>query len=197
MSRGREDITSILICGVGGQGVLLASELLCAAALSEGLDVKKSEVHGMAQRGGSVVSHVRFGTSVASPLIPKGGADGIISFEYIESSRYLSFLKEGGFIFSNTQRIVPITAHFGDIKYPDDIEPALRKRASDVVWMDAFSIAKELGNKNVVNVIMLGALSHRLPFSTQTWEETILNRVPPKFRDLNLKAFARGREAAS
>lgn len=191
-----QQTTNILLCGVGGQGVLLASELLCAVAMADGLQAKKSEVHGMAQRGGSVVSHVRFGREVLSPLISLGEADGIMSFEYMESARYLDLLRPNGWIVSSRQRIVPLTAFAGEIPYPQDIEPALKKKAGSVDWVDALSIARQLGNKNVVNVVVLGALSRRLSFSPAQWEKTIEAKVPARFRELNLQAFRAGREAA-
>lgn len=187
------NVTNILIAGVGGQGVLLVSEILSEACLRAGCDVKKSEVHGMAQRGGSVTSHVRFGKQVHSPLIEKGQADVLVSFEELEALRWIAFLKPGGTVVVNAQRIAPITVSSGVSTYPEDVLEQLRERTSRVVAVDGIGIAQKVGNPRVVNVVLLGALSNHLNIEESIWRETISARVPPKTVDVNLKAFEAGR----
>ncbi|MCD6334155.1 MAG: indolepyruvate oxidoreductase subunit beta [Candidatus Latescibacterota bacterium] len=187
------NITNILIAGVGGQGVLLVSEILSEACLRSGYDVKKSEVHGMAQRGGSVTSHVRFGKQVHSPLIEKGQADVLVSFEELEALRWIAFLKPGGTVVVNAQRIAPMTVSSGVATYPEDVLEQLRERTSGVVVVDGIGIARNVGNPRVVNVVLLGALSKHLNIEENVWREAISGRVPPKTIDVNLKAFEAGR----
>jgi indolepyruvate ferredoxin oxidoreductase, beta subunit len=186
----------IIFCGVGGQGTLLASEVISQVALDSGLDVKKAEVHGMAQRGGSVVSHVRISEKVYSPLIKTGGADYLVSFEQLETVRYLDLLKPNGQIIMNSQRIIPITAYIGDTPYPDDVLPMLKVKTTLIHVIDALDIAMKAGNKNTVNIVILGALSKIMDFSENAWEEALRKRVPAKFLDVNMKAFKLGRESA-
>ncbi len=188
-----QTITNILIAGVGGQGVLLVSEILSEACLRSGYDVKKSEVHGMAQRGGSVTSHVRFGKQVHSPLIEKGQADVLVSFEELEALRWIAFLKPGGTVVVNAQRIAPMTVSSGVATYPEDVLEQLRKRTSRTVAVDGIGIAQKVGNPRVVNVALLGALSNHLNIEASIWRETISLRVPPKTVEVNLKAFEAGR----
>jgi indolepyruvate ferredoxin oxidoreductase beta subunit len=188
-----QTITNILIAGVGGQGVLLVSEIFSEACLRSGYDVKKSEVHGMAQRGGSVTSHVRFGEQVHSPLIEKGQADVLVSFEELEALRWIAFLKPGGAVVVNAQRIAPMTVSSGVASYPEDVLEQLRERTSRVVAVDGIGIAQEVGNPRVVNVALLGALSKHLKIEENIWRETISARVPPKTVEVNLKAFEAGR----
>ncbi len=190
-------VTNILIVGVGGQGVLLASEVLSEMAMLSGLDVKKSEVHGMSQRGGVVSSHVKFGPKVYSPIIPYGQADILISFEQAEALRAVDMIKKDGLLATSTTRLVPPIASGGKFKYPDDPVAELKKKLDNVIALDADSIAKELGNPRLVNTLLLGVVSARLEFSPENWEEAIRARVKEKFVDINLKAFARGREEAS
>lgn len=185
--------TNIVLSGVGGQGILVASDILAEVAVESGLDVKKSEVHGMAQRGGSVVSQVRFGEKIYSPLIKKGEADFILAFEKLEALRYLDLLKPGGVVIMNDQRIVPLTVYFEGIPYPEDIEELCKRRAKDVIVFPATKLAEQLGNLRVLNVIMLGILSRFLGFEEERWLECIQRRVPPKTLPLNRKAFKRGR----
>ena len=185
----------IIFCGVGGQGILLASEIISQVALDSGLDIKKSEVHGMAQRGGSVVSHVRISEKVYSPLIKTGTADYLVSFEQIETVRYIDLLKPDGEIIMNTQRIVPITAYIGDTPYPDDVIPMLKVKTANIHPIDALDIAVKAGNKNTVNIVMLGALSNVMEFEEKIWIESLRKRVPAKFLDVNMKAFKAGRES--
>lgn len=188
--------TSVILSGVGGQGILLAGEILATAAMNSGFDAKKSEVHGMAQRGGSVVAHVRFGEKVYSPLAKLGEADYLLAFERLEGLRYLPLLKNGGTVVMNDQRIVPLSVTFGAGTYPEKVEEMLSGRAKAVEVIPALAIAQEMGNTNVVNLVMLGALSKYLSFPDETWQKSLEERVPKKFLELNKKAFARGAETA-
>jgi len=188
--------TNVLIVGVGGQGVLLASEVLSDAAMKAGLDVKKSEVHGMSQRGGVVTSHVKFGPKVYSPIIPYGEADILLSFEQAEALRSLDWLKKGGMVVTSRTKLVPPIATSGKVKYPDDPVADVKTRAENVIAVDADKIALELGNPRLVNILLLGIVSTDLDFDVSVWESAIRDRVKAKFVDINLKAFARGRELA-
>ena len=188
--------TNILIVGVGGQGTLLASVLLGNLALRKGYDVKLSEVHGMSQRGGSVVTHVKISDdTVNSPLIEKGDADVILAFEELEAYRWLPYLKVGGTIYMNTQQIMPMPVVIGAAEYPADIMGTLSREAGQVKAFDALKIASDCGSVKAVNVVLLGAASKALPFSEEEWIEVIEKFVKPKFVELNKKAFAEGREA--
>jgi indolepyruvate ferredoxin oxidoreductase beta subunit len=184
---------NILIVGVGGQGVLLASEVLSLLALESGLDVKKSEVHGMSQRGGVVSSHVRMGKKVFSPTINHAEADVLMSFEAAECVRALPWLKPGGTVITSHTRVVPPITTIGKFTYPDDPIAMLKERVPNAKDVDADTIASELGNPRLVNTILLGVLSHSLDIPESLWLDVIKKRVPPKFVDLNLKAFERGR----
>lgn len=187
---------NILIVGVGGQGTLLASVLLGKIALEEGFDVKLAEVHGMAQRGGSVVTHVRISENeVRSPLIEEGGADIIIAFEELEAYRWISYLKKDGTIFINTQQIKPMPVIMGTAEYPGDILSFLEANANRMVCLDALGIAADCGSAKAVNTVLLGAMSRVLPFSKETWLRQIENTVKPKFIELNIKAFEKGCQA--
>ena len=186
-------VTNVLICGVGGQGILLASEILSEAALATGLDVKKSEVHGMAQRGGAVVSHVRFGSEVHSPVIADGEADLLVSFEKMEALRWLHALRPEGSLIVNTQEIVPS----GLDEYPPGIDDELRSRAPGLLVVDALALAREAGNVRAVNTVMLGAFSGLLEFGEDDWRKAIEKHVPPKTAEVNLRAFGLGRRAAA
>lgn len=188
-------VVSVLIAGVGGQGVLLASEILAEAAGIEGRDVKKSEVHGMAQRGGSVVSHLRFGDEVFSPLIPEAGADFLVSFELLETLRYLGYLHRGSLVVANRQRILPLPVTTGRAVYPGDVEERIRDTGLRHRFLDAAALAAEAGNPKAVNAAVLGALAGALPFRAETWEEALRRQVPPRHLAANLRAFALGREA--
>ena len=183
--------TNVFISGVGGQGILLASEILSDVALAHGLDVKKSEVHGMAQRGGSVVSHVRFGEKVYSPVIAEREADLLVSFEKMEALRWIHYIAPDGTVVVNDQEIVPS----GMERYPEDIDEGLSKRAPNAHIIDALALANEAGNARAVNTVMLGAFSNYLEFAEEDWKKAIEARVPPKTVEINLKAFALGREA--
>jgi len=192
----KNKITNVLIVGVGGQGVLLASEVLSETAILSGLDVKKSEVHGMSQRGGVVSSHIKFGPKVYSPIIPYGQADILISFEQAEALRAIDWVKKDGLVATSTTRLIPPIATSGKIKYPDDPVADLKSKFNDVIALDADAIAIKLGNPRLVNILLLGAVSQRLDVDVKTWQKAIKTRVKAKFVELNLKAFARGRELA-
>ena len=188
--------TNILIVGVGGQGTLLASVILGNLALDKDLDVKLSEVHGMAQRGGSVVTHVKISEDgVNSPLIEEGDADVIIAFEELEAYRWLPYLKKGGTMYVNTQQWLPMPVVMGQAKYPANIMETLEKNAAKVKAFDALKIAEECGSVKAVNVVLLGAASNDLPFDEDAWIKVIEENVKPKFVDLNKKAFELGRNA--
>ncbi len=188
--------TNILIVGVGGQGTLLASVILGNLALDKDLDVKLSEVHGMAQRGGSVVTHVKISEDgVNSPLIEEGDADVIIAFEELEAYRWLPYLKKGGTMYVNTQQWLPMPVVMGQAKYPENIMETLEKNAAKVKAFDALKIAEECGSVKAVNVVLLGAASNDLPFDEDAWIKVIEENVKPKFVDLNKKAFELGRNA--
>jgi indolepyruvate ferredoxin oxidoreductase beta subunit len=193
MSKNKPDGKNIIICGVGGQGIILASEVLCHTAFLEGLDVKKSEVHGMAQRGGSVITHVRFGKKVYSPLIEEGTSDFILAFEKLEALRYRHYLKKTGHIIVDNREIPPMSVLIGQAQYPEDIDKKLKKLGR-THFVDAAHIALELGNIRVVNIILLGVLSNYLDFKEKSWVKAINDNVKEKFVDLNIKAFGRGRE---
>jgi len=188
---------NILIVGVGGQGVLLASEILSFAALKAGYDVKKSEIHGMSQRGGVVSSHVRIGEKIYSPLIKEGNADVILAFEEAEAQRWIHFLKENGKVILNKYKLVPPIASMKGYSYPEDPVGAVRKKVRDIEVVDGVSIAKRLGNLRLINTLLLGVLSSSLYIPERVWEEVIRERVPKGTEDLNIKAFQEGRVRAS
>ena len=185
--------TNVLIVGVGGQGVLLATELLSAVAMEAGFDAKKSEVHGMAQRGGVVSSHVRFGEKVYSPLIPEGQADVILAFEQAEALRWLYFAKPEGTLAINAYKLVPPIASMKGFESPADPIGTVKARASHVTVIDAAKLAEELGNSRLVNTILLGVLSQSLDIDQAVWEKVIRERVPKGTEELNVKAFLAGR----
>lgn len=186
---------SIMIVGVGGQGSLLASRLLGNVLLSQGFDVKVSEVHGMSQRGGSVVTYVKYGEKVYSPVIEKGEADVIISFEELEAARYLPYLKKGGHIITSTQKIDPMPVITGAAEYPTDIVKKISEKGVKVTAVDALSLAEQAGNSKASNVVLMGVASKSTDFDVSVWQEAIKACVPPKFLELNQKAFKLGREA--
>ena len=185
---------NLIFSGVGGQGVLLATELICGAALQAGMDVKKSEIHGMAQRGGSVVSHVRYGKKVFSPIVEKNTADVVVSFELMEAARYLDYLKPGGMVIVNDLRLAPMPVLTGKAEYPTDLEERLAAKAKSVYKLPAQKVANEIGNKNTVNVVILGALSKLLEFDVDHWKDVLEKRVPERFLEVNRVAFAEGRK---
>jgi indolepyruvate ferredoxin oxidoreductase, beta subunit len=191
-----ETTGNILFSGVGGQGILLASEITVYALLMAGYDAKKSEVHGMAQRGGSVTAQLRYGKKVYSPLIEPGCADIQMAFEMMEAVRYLPFLHRGSKVIVNTQKILPPSVATGQAEYPKDVLNHLLERDIVVVQVDAFDIASEVGEIKTANVVMVGALSAFLPIDPAIYEEVIRARVPERFRDVNLQAFAAGRKVS-
>lgn len=184
---------NIIICGVGGQGSLLASRILGYVAMAKDYDVKVSEVHGMAQRGGSVVTYVRFSDAkVASPVICKGEADIMMCFEQLEAARMLPYLKKGGTIIVNTQKILPMPVVMGASEYPSDIVEKIKDLGINVIDIDAISEAVKLHNEKCVNVILIGVLARHSDFSKELFLEAIENCVPEKHRALNLNAFEVG-----
>ena len=185
--------TSIMIVGVGGQGTLLASKLLGNVLLSQGYDVKVSEVHGMSQRGGSVVTYVRFGEKVYSPVVDLGEADYILSFELLESARWIGYLKKGGRLITNTHRTPPMPVITGAAEYPSNIETRLRELA-DVTALEAMPLAEQAGSAKAVNVVLVGVLSRSMDIPEENWLRAIEETVPPKFMELNRRAFLLGRE---
>jgi len=188
-----QPVINVLMSGVGGQGVLVASDIIVLVAMYADLDAKKSEVHGMAQRGGSVVSQVRYGKKIYSPLIQMGTADIVLAFEKLEAVRYLDYLKPGGIVIINNQQITPLSVFFSNIPYPEKIDTICQKKTENVVTVDGINMAEELGNPRTLNTIMLGALSNFLEFNEQCWLEGIEQRVPPKTLELNRNAFQAGR----
>ncbi|WP_432651665.1 indolepyruvate oxidoreductase subunit beta [Huintestinicola sp.] len=186
---------SIMIVGVGGQGSLLASRLLGNVLLAKGFDVKVSEVHGMSQRGGSVVTYVKYGDEVCSPVIEKGEADVIISFELLESARWLPYLKKGGKLITSTQQLDPMPVITGAAKYPEDIAAKIKEMGVEVTAVDALGLAEQAGNAKASNVVLMGVVSAQTEFEEQLWQNAIEQCVPPKFLELNKKAFELGRNA--
>jgi indolepyruvate ferredoxin oxidoreductase beta subunit len=189
------DTKNILIVGVGGQGTLLASKLLGKCFLEKGYDVKVSEVHGMSQRGGSVVTYVRYGTEVFSPVIDKGEADMIISFEQLESARWLPYLKKGGFLITNTQQINPMPVIMGIAEYPENIIDKIKAAGVKVIAVDALDLAVKNGSVKATNVVLLGVAAKALGFGTDMWLDAIEKTVPPKTVKLNKDAFIAGYNA--
>ena len=185
---------NIIIVGVGGQGSLLASKILGDLLLRQGYDVKVSEVHGMSQRGGSVITYVRFGDRVYSPVVDEGEADYIVSFEILETARWLSYLKPDGQIVTNTQQIDPMPVITGAATYPEDLVSKIKAAGVKIDAMDCLSLAREAGSPKAVNIVLLGRLSHYFSISEEAWQEALAANVPPKFLELNKKAFALGKD---
>lgn len=184
-----------MIVGVGGQGSLLASRLLGNVLLAQGYDVKVSEVHGMSQRGGSVVTYVKYGDKVYSPVIEKGEADVIIAFEQLEAARWLSYLKKGGSLITSTQRLDPMPVITGTAEYPADISEKLKALGVEVTAVDALSLAEQAGNAKASNVVLMGVAAAKTSFDDKLWQDAIEQCVPPKFLELNKKAFELGKNA--
>ena len=185
--------TSIVLSGVGGQGILLASEVLAQAAVAAGFDVKTNEVHGMAQRGGSVIAQIRYGKEVFSPLVPKGTANILGSLERIECLRYVDYLADDGVAVVSDQKIVPITASTGKTPYPDVDEQMLSQFFPKLVYLQAIEIAAALGNVKTANIIILGAISTYLDLPESAWETAIRRSVAKKHVAVNIEAFRKGR----
>ncbi|MFO7568767.1 MAG: indolepyruvate oxidoreductase subunit beta [Smithellaceae bacterium] len=186
------NVKSILFAGVGGQGILRASDIMCEAMMEAGLDLKKSEVHGMAQRGGCVTSHVRYGTKVYSPLAEAGSIETLISFEKMEALRYLKFLKKDAAIIVNTEEIYPPAVNMGISTYPDDVIGFLKAHYSRVIAFDAADLARKAGNIKAANVVLLGAVSNLMKIEQSVWERVIKKTFPQKLVKLNLDAFQMG-----
>jgi len=184
--------TDILIVGVGGQGTLLASRVLGNLAQALGYDVKLSEVHGMAQRGGSVVTHVRFGDKVFSPVIDESSADIILAFEKLEALRWTGKLKKNGRMFINTQEIAPMPVITGAESYPADIEERIRALVPDAVFVDALKLAEEAGTAKAVNIVLIGVLARHMDIDKNAFLDAIRETVPQKLLDINLAAFEKG-----
>ena len=189
------NVKSVMIVGVGGQGTLMASRVLGSAMLSQGVDVKVSEVHGMSQRGGSVVTYVRYGDKVYSPIIAQGEADVLLAFEALEAARYLPWLKPEGTVVVNTQQMDPMPVVTGVAEYPKDILGKVREQGVKVVALDALGMAEEAGSSKAVNVVLIGAMAKKLDLPKEVWIDTIKETVPSKFIDMNLKAFELGYNA--
>ena len=185
-------VTNVMIVGVGGQGSLLASKLLGRLLVDEGYDVKVSEVHGMSQRGGSVVTYVRFGDKVYSPVIEQGEADFIVSFEKIEAARWLPELKKGGKVIVNTQQIDPMPVIIGAAEYPQGVLDEMKAAGVDVDDIDALTLANEAGSSKAVNIVLMGQLARYFDIPYDNWIKAIENSVAPKFVDMNKKAFELG-----
>ena len=186
---------NIMIVGVGGQGTLLTSRILGGLALAGGYDVKLSEVHGMAQRGGSVVTYVRYGENVAEPIVEEGQADVIIAFEKLEALRYAHFLKKDGALIVNDWRIDPMPVVIGAAQYPDGVLDKVRSTGAKVIEVDALRLADQAGSSKAVNVVLIGRLARQMDFAQEVWLDAIRETVPPKFLEMNLKAFALGYNA--
>lgn len=191
----KNDVVTVLFAGVGGQGVVLSSEILARAAMLSGLDVKKTEVHGVAQRGGTVMSHVRFGNRVYSPLSSVGSVDILIALEKLEGLRFSHYLKNGGTVILNDEEIVP-TRFIGErVPYPPDIESAFREAGYDIFTIEARSLAELAGSRRAFNVVVLGALADMLEIDDSHWKDAIRSSLPRKLHKLNLKAFEAGMRA--
>lgn len=188
--------TNIAVVGVGGQGTLLASEVISRAAMLAGYDVKKSEIHGMAQRGGSVISQVRFGEKVYSPIIPQGDTDFILSFEKLESLRYADSISPDGVALINDQIITPVTVSSGQQPWIDDMDKRIEKAFPNRRIIPALEIAERLGNVRTVNMVMTGVLSTLLDIDYDVWKQATSELVPPRYKDLNMKALDVGRSEA-
>lgn len=187
---------NIIIVGVGGQGSLLASKILGHLLLSQGYDVKVSEVHGMSQRGGSVITYVRFGKKVFSPVVDFGEADFIVSFEILETARWLPYLKPDGQIVTNTQQIDPMPVITGAAKYPENLVEKMKEKNFKVDAIDCLELARKAGSSKAVNIVLLGRLSHYFDISEEAWQKSLEANVPPKFLEMNKKAFEFGKNEA-
>jgi indolepyruvate ferredoxin oxidoreductase beta subunit len=187
-------ITNILLVGVGGQGILLASEILSEAAMLAGFDVKKSEIHGMSQRGGSVVSHVRYGTEVNSPIVPEGEGDILFGFELMETARSLSLLKPGGSVVANDLQISPPSVLMGQELYPEGLAARIKAQFPDFLLVDGQKLATTAGNAKAANTVLLGAVSKRLNIPEDFWMKALEKMVPARALEINKRAFQMGRE---
>lgn len=191
----RHDTNDILIVGVGGQGIILAADILAEMLVDQGFDVKEAEIHGMSQRGGSVHSMIRYGKSIASPMISEGGAAFVLAFEELEALRWASYARSDAKFIVNKQRIPPIPVAIGVAEYPEDVIGTLRKDFKNVADVDAIGLAKKAGDVRAANVVMLGLLARGMPFDKAKWLDAIKKRVPSKTLDVNRKAFQHGWDA--
>ena len=189
--------TNILVAGVGGQGVIIASDIMSEVFMEAGYDVKKSEVHGMAMRGGIVTSHFRFGKKVYSPLIKQGEADILLAFEQLEGLRWLNYLRPDGKMIMNDHKINPPAVNLGEMEYPDAIPEIIRSKIGNYYLLKGTEIALQLGDVRAANVVLLGAISKCFEVHEDLWLKTILNYLPPKVHELNRKAFSVGRDQIS
>ena len=196
-STDKDRITNVLFVGVGGQGVIVASQILGEVLLKAGFDVKRSEIHGMAQRGGSVVSQVRFGTKIFSPLIKKGEGDFLVSFEMLETLRYLDYLKPCSFVLVNNQEILPLSVSMGLENYPKDISESLKRKFKKFILIEGIALARQAGNPKTLNVVLLGVLSRYLDLEEKMWVKTIQEQFSPDLREVNKKGFYLGRESTT
>ncbi len=185
---------NILFCGVGGQGILLASEVTTYSLLAAGMEVRKSEVHGMAQRGGSVTAHVRYGEKVYSPLISLGEADIVVAFEMMEAVRYLPYMHPGSQVIVNTHKIYPPPVATGKMDYPENVLNELTSRNIRVKELDAFEVARKVGEVRAVNIAMVGAMSTYMAIDKQVFLDVMNERIPERFREANINAFLEGRK---
>ncbi len=194
-----KEITNFLFVGVGGQGILTASDIAASVGLEAGYEAKKSEVHGFSQRGGVVESHVRWGEVVGAPIAEEGTVDFLIATEMLEAARWIDWLREDGTVFINHQRIAPMSVTVGDATYPPEAEimEAVRACTDDVTMVEALAIAERLGTARMTNTVLLGALSTRLDVAPEVWLKIIEQRVPPKYAEPNRQAFQEGRLAVS
>lgn len=189
-----QQITNVLLVGVGGQGILLASEILSEAAMLAGFDVKKSEIHGMSQRGGSVVSHVRYGSEVFSPIVPEGEGDILFGFELMETVRSLPLLKPGGSVIANDLQISPPSVLMGQEVYPEGLAELIKAQFADFLLVDGQHLATDAGNVKAANTVLLGAVSKRLSIDEEFWLKALEKMVPAKALEVNRRAFRMGRE---
>lgn len=193
----RQSVTNIMIVGVGGQGTLLTSRVIARVATKMGYDVKVSEVHGMAQRGGSVVSQVRFGGKVYSPIIKKGDADVVLAFEKLEAGRWLGYLKQGGLLVINDERVDPLPVMSGETRYPDDIAEKLARLVPRTVVVDATGMARSCGSARAANIVLVGLLTRAMALPAELVAAAIQEMVPAKVLDINLRAFETGLECGT
>jgi indolepyruvate ferredoxin oxidoreductase beta subunit len=190
----KNQTTNVLVAGVGGQGVILASDIMSEVFMEAGYDVKKSEIHGMAMRGGIVTSHFRFGKKVYSPLIKEGEVDILFSFEQLEGLRWLNYLRPTAKIIMNDHKVNPPIVNLGDMEYPKNIPDTVRSKFKDFHLVKGTDIALQIGDVRAANVVLLGAMSKFFDIKEELWLKTILQALPPKVHDLNRKAFAAGRD---
>jgi indolepyruvate ferredoxin oxidoreductase beta subunit len=191
-----KETQNVVLAGVGGQGILLASEIVAQAAMAAGFDVKTNEVHGMAQRGGSVIAQIRYGQEVKSPLIAKGTARVLAALEQVEALRFADYVAPDALVVVNAQSIVPVTVSMGSATYPDNMEAKLRDQFPRLIYFDAAAKAVEIGNLRTANVVLLGALSKGLELPLEAWQTAVSNCVKPQYKEINLKAFEIGRGMA-